>query len=159
MGPVDALDGKLAAADLGEPAPAADPAAPGAPLPVSVEDADREKWIGLATEFGPVLRAALPDHVQPHWTDERLRVVGEKLGNCARFYKWKFSDAMGHPVLGLLAACFPLAWPIVEPIAKPYLLELMGRKEKPVNDPASPVPPEPPAAPSGDKPVKVAPIG
>lgn len=154
---IDALDGKLAAADAGELPPAGDPAAPGAPLPV-LEDADREKWIGLATEFGPLLREGLPDHVQPHWTDERLRKVGEKLAACAKFYKWTFSDAMGHPVLGLLAACFPLVWPIVEPIAKPYLAQMLGRKEKSVNDPASPVPPEPPAANATPKPPKVAPL-
>lgn len=157
------LDERLDAADKGEPAPSSAPGLP-APDPAAVAaELERQKWIDAALRYGAIGRAMVPANVAPHWTDERLRAVGVELANCARHYGWTFTQAINHPLLALLAAAFPLAWPLIEPYAMPMIKELGGRKEKDVTPPrdnakaGADQPPPPP--PPDTKPPKVAPIG
>jgi len=69
--------------------------------------------------------------VRPHWTDERLRAVGVELANCANEYGWEFGAMLNHPLAKLAAASFPLAWPLIEPYAKPYLESLNPKPKAP----------------------------
>lgn len=119
------------AADRGEaPSPAveggAGPSSPQAPPDES------GRWVAAALQFGDVARQALPEHAAKHWTDARLQNVGKALARCAQHYGWKFGGLINHPLAGLAAACFPLAWPLAEP----YVMRQVKR-EQPAPPPAA----------------------
>jgi hypothetical protein len=124
----DALDAKLARADagLGDAAPVTGPgtvtagASQVTELTAPIVD-ESQLWIDAALHYGDVARQLVPDRAKPHWTDDRLRRVGAALARCAKFYNWKFGAMVNHPLAMLATAALPLAWPIVEPYALPYL--------------------------------------
>lgn len=143
MGTVtDELAAKVAAADLGvhaEPAPpigASEGAAPAAP-PAPDES---QQWVEAALHFGAAARALVPERARPAWTDERLREFGAALARCAKHYGWTFGALLGHPLAGLAAAAFPLAWPIMEPYVLPALKGQGGpAPEAPPPQPSPPI--------------------
>ena len=152
MGEVD----ELAAADAGLGPGETPPPPPPDPAAVAVAD-DRQKWVEAVLMYGSMARAMLPDNVAPHWTDERLHNVGQALADVARHYGWTFADAISHPLWKLAGTAFPLAWPLLEPFAKPMLADLMGRKSIDVTPTTSTA--EPPPPPAAAKPAKVDPVG
>lgn len=124
----DPLQAAAAAADAGDLAAAAPAAAPGADpgaaaaagleAPKTIGPDATEEWIFLAIKAGTVAREALPEHIAEHWTDKRLERVGIELAEVAKRYRWTFDP--GHPLAGLAMACFPLAWPFLEPHVKAW---------------------------------------
>lgn len=104
------LENKVAAADRGEQLAASPP-------PPAVID-DSAAWVDAAVHYGGVVRAMLPAHVQPHWTEERLAAVGAQLARCAKHYGWKFGEILNHPGAMLAGAAFPLVWPFLEPYVR-----------------------------------------
>lgn len=123
------------AADRGESAPPPPEGAAPAPGPSSPPD-ESGQWIAAALQFGDVARQALPERVAAHWTDARLENLGKALARCAAHYGWKFGGIINHPVAGLAAAAFPLAWPALEPMVMRYV-----KRERPA--PSSPPAAEP----------------
>lgn len=98
--------------------------------------------------YGDMVRAALPEHAAAHWTDERLRKLGEALARCAAHYGWKFGGALTHPLALLAAAAWPLAWPIAAPYVMPYVQKALERKgaAAPAGQGAAQASPAPPPA-------------
>lgn len=151
----DPLAARIAAADLGEAPPApAGTAAPGEPAGAPAVVDESQLWIEAAVHYGAMARAMLPAHVQPHWTEERLRAVGVELARCAAHFGWKWGGALNHPLAKLAVVAFPLAWPLAEPYVMPYLRGSMGGVPK-APEPAA----EAGRAPAGPGPVPVPPIG
>jgi hypothetical protein len=127
VGPVD-LEEKIAAADAGaalDPEPAGAPSGDAA-LPAPGDDS--LLWINAAVRYGAIARAMLPEHVRPHWTEERLHAVGVELAACARHYGWQWGGIVNHPLAKLAAVSFPLAWPLLEPYVMPYIKSLSEPK-------------------------------
>lgn len=87
-------------------------------------------WIGAAIQFGSIARTALPDRIATHWTDARLEDLGKALARCAQHYGWKFGAFLNHPLMGLGAAAFPLAWPILEPYVKAQMEAAKKKNEQ-----------------------------
>ncbi len=138
------------AADRGEappPAPGPDAGAQGEPGAVPAAQVDESKqWIDAALYYGDAVRAMLPDNASKHWTDERLRKLGEALARCAVHYGWKFG-AVTHPLAQLAVAGAPLVWPIAAPYVMPKIAELMKGRAPAVNAPAATEPTPPPSSP------------
>lgn len=159
---MDPIEDKLAAADKGETlAQSGAQAGALAPIDPAVQAAAEaaQQWIDAVKLWGPVLRESMPEYVRPHWTDERIEAVGVRLAAVGKHYGWSPSDAVGHPVAGLIAALFPLLWPLAKPILLPMIKEQFGRKEKPVDQTATTQTFESPLADPAPKPPKVDPIG
>jgi hypothetical protein len=141
------LEQLVAAADRGE---ALAPAAPDAPPSVQVADPGAE-WVAAALQFGAMARTLLPARIAASWTDEALGNFGRALARCAEHYGWQFGNVINHPVAGLIAAGFPLAWPALEPYVMP-------KPAAAANDRSAPDAPPPPRT-DGPPVARVKPIG
>lgn len=140
----DALDASgqvaalAAAADAGLEAPSP-AAAIGASADELQREQDRQSWRDAAVQFGSVARTLHPI-CEREWTDQRLGAFGDALAKCADHYGWKFGDVLSHPLAGLAAASFPLAWPFAQPFV---MAALKDQKAKPAGAEISADPPPP----------------
>jgi hypothetical protein len=120
------LEAKLAAADAGVVVTGPHPGAAGASqgavtAPGGALVDESRQWIDAAMFYGDTVRTLLPDEAARHWTDDRLGKFGEALARCAQHYGWQWGGAAKHPLAMLAAAGFPLVWPVAAPYVMPYL--------------------------------------
>lgn len=90
-----------------------------------------EEW-KTATRMAAGMVLSLVPEIKPDWTDEKLDAFGEALGRCAQHYGWSVGEVVGHPLLALAIAGFPLAVPVWK---LKQVKEQKKRGELPVNVP------------------------
>lgn len=135
----DELAAKLAAADRGEP-----PAPPGAPVGRAAPAVDEYAvWGEAVREWLVTARPMLPENAQRAWTDPAIDNLGARVVALARKYQWKFGALFTDERALAAIAAFPLVWPLAEPYLRRLLAKPTPPAEKVIPPEGEPTPPRP----------------
>jgi hypothetical protein len=101
------------AADLGAAAAEQQQAGQGAPEVEAIPMDSEADWVQAVHDACELVFATMPE-LEAEWGPDRRERLGVALARCAERYGWTILGILGHPLVGLAFAMFPMLRSLVK---------------------------------------------